>query len=85
MFPTPCVAHHAETILYKVRFAACFVALTCCSALIPNASTLCVNPRGSSVCKTTITAAVNQASPGDTVLIAPVSSGPNSTTRDSRT
>ena len=71
MFPTLCVAYRAETNPYRLRFAACLVALTCCSALIANAATLCVNPRGTSGCKTTITAAVNEASPGDTVLIAP--------------
>src|SRR6185437_1521637 len=71
MFPTVFVAHRAETILYRLRIASCVVALSCCSALVANAATLCVNPRGTSGCKTTITAAVNEASPGDTVLIAP--------------
>ena len=48
-----------------------FAVLGCCSALLANANTLCVNPGGTSGCKTTITAAVNMASPGDTILIAP--------------
>ncbi|MGH9591004.1 MAG: DUF1565 domain-containing protein, partial [Terracidiphilus sp.] len=71
MFPTSCAEHPAETILYRLRIAACFVALTCCGALVANAATLCVNRRGTSGCKTTITAAVSAASPGDTILVAP--------------
>jgi hypothetical protein len=51
--------------------AAGVVALIACSALAADAATLCVNPGGTSGCKTTITAAVNAAAPGDTVLIAP--------------
>ena len=35
------------------------------------AATLCVNPGGTSGCKSTITAAVGAASAGDTILVAP--------------
>lgn len=71
MFPSSCYAHPANTILFTPRIAAFLFALTCCGALVANAATLCVNPRGASGCQTTIAAAVNAASPGDTILIAP--------------
>ena len=71
MSPSSCVAHPAKYIHFRLRAAACFIAFICCGALAANAATLCVNPGGTSGCKTTITAAVNAASPGDTVLIAP--------------
>ncbi|HEV2135826.1 MAG TPA: right-handed parallel beta-helix repeat-containing protein [Terracidiphilus sp.] len=56
---------------HKLRLTVGLVALICSGALAANAATLCVNPGGTSGCKTTITAAVNAAMPGDTVLIAP--------------
>lgn len=65
-----CSVHPVETIFRKLRIAACLVALTCCGALVAHAATLCVNPNGTSGCKSTITAAVSAASPGDTILIA---------------
>lgn len=55
----------------KLRIAAVLVALCGCGAFMAHAATLCVNPHGSSGCKSTITAAVNAAMPGDTILIAP--------------
>ena len=57
--------------LRGARIAAIPVVFGCCGALITNAATLCVNPGGTSGCKSTITAAVSAASPGDTVLVAP--------------
>lgn len=54
-----------------LRIAAGLVVFCGCGALVANAATLCVNPGGTSGCKTTITAAVNAASAGDTILVAP--------------
>lgn len=44
-----------------------------CSCGVPGAlaATLCVNPGGTSGCKSTITAALSAASAGDTILVAP--------------
>ncbi|HEV2322913.1 MAG TPA: right-handed parallel beta-helix repeat-containing protein [Terracidiphilus sp.] len=47
------------------------LALLGSSAFVAQAATLCVNPGGTRGCKSTITAAVNAAMPGDTVLISP--------------
>jgi hypothetical protein len=68
---TLCVFRALKFNPSRLRIAAVLVVLSCCGALIANAATLCVNPGGTSGCKTTITAAVNAAMPGDTVLIAP--------------
>lgn len=57
--------------LKRLRVAAGLVVFGCCGALHAHAATLCVNPGGTSGCMSTITAAVNAAAPGDTVLIAP--------------
>lgn len=71
MFPTLHVVQSQSIHLSRLRMAAGLVALIGCGALAANAATLCVNPGGTSGCQTTITAAVNAAAPGDTVLIAP--------------
>ncbi len=54
-----------------LRLAAGFAALCLFGTLAAHAATLCVNPGGTSGCKTTINAAVGAASPGDTILVAP--------------
>lgn len=56
---------------HRLRIAAILVVSGCCGALFANAATLCVNPGGTSGCKSSITAAVNAASAGDTIRIAP--------------
>jgi nitrous oxidase accessory protein NosD len=63
--------HPAKIISRSLRIAAGFALLIGCGALAANAATLCVNPGGTSGCMSTITAAVNAASPGDTILVAP--------------
>ena len=40
------------------------------------AGNLCVNPRGSNGCEKTIQAAINSASPGDTIRVAKAESMP---------
>lgn len=58
-------------INYKGVRTAAGVAVLCCSAAFSaHAATLCVNPGGTSGCHSTITAAVNAASAGDTIDIA---------------
>ncbi|HEX8711947.1 MAG TPA: right-handed parallel beta-helix repeat-containing protein [Terracidiphilus sp.] len=71
MFPTLRDIHNSRFNPQWLRIAARLVVFGCCGALTANAATLCVNPAGTSGCKTTITAAVNAASAGDTILIAP--------------
>jgi nitrous oxidase accessory protein NosD len=71
MFPVLRSIHSGTTHAKHLQIAATLAAFLCCNALLANAATICVNPRGASGCKSTITAAVNSAAPGDTVLIAP--------------
>lgn len=54
-----------------LRLTARFAVLCLAGAFAAHAATLCVNPKGTSGCKTTINAAVGAASPGDTILVAP--------------
>jgi nitrous oxidase accessory protein NosD len=70
MFPTLRVFRAGRIRPISLRIAV-GLALLGSSAYAACAATLCVNPGGTSGCKSTITAAVNAASPGDTVLIAP--------------
>ena len=71
VFTSLCTIDSAKVALRRLRVAAMPVVFGCCGALYANAATLCVNPDGSSGCSSTITAAVNAASPGDTISIAP--------------
>lgn len=71
MIPAICVIRALKFNPNRLRIATILVVLSCCGALVASAATLCVNPGGTSGCKTTITAAVNAAMPGDIVLIAP--------------
>jgi nitrous oxidase accessory protein NosD len=70
MFPVLCVNHPGRIKPISLRILA-GVTLLGMSAFAARAATLCVNPRGTSGCKSTITAAVNAAASGDTVWIAP--------------
>jgi len=54
-----------------LRLVAGLAVLCSVGALGARAATLCVNPGGTSGCKTTITAALAAASSGDTILVAP--------------
>ncbi len=48
------------------------IAVLCTAGLLgAHAATICVNPGGTSGCKTTISAALTAASAGDTILVAP--------------
>jgi hypothetical protein len=71
MFPALRVVHPSRLLFTRLRIAAGLAILSWCGALVAGAATLCVNPGGTPGCKSTITAAVNAASAGDTVLIAP--------------
>ncbi len=71
MFPSLCAIYRERKHFRKLRSAAILVLLASGGALAARAATLCVNPRGTSGCKSTITEAVNAASPGDTIVIAP--------------
>jgi nitrous oxidase accessory protein NosD len=55
----------------RMLFASVLAVLGQCGVPAVFAATLCVNPGGTSGCKSTIGAAVAAASPGDTVLVAP--------------
>lgn len=70
MVPSQDVIQPGRIRLRSLRMAAGLVFLSA-SAYAAHAATLCVNPGGTSGCKSTITAAVNAAAKGDTVLIAP--------------
>lgn len=63
--------HPLNLKLRKLPIAAGLVILVFFGAFAAHAATLCVNQDGSSGCSSTITAAVNAASPGDTILVAP--------------
>lgn len=54
-----------------VRVVSAFAVMCLAGAVGAQAAMLCVNPRGTSGCKATITAALGAASPGDTILVAP--------------
>lgn len=54
-----------------LRLVAATLALCFAAALTAHAATLCVNPGGTSGCKSTINAAIGAASSGDTILVAP--------------
>jgi nitrous oxidase accessory protein NosD len=54
-----------------INIASTCVILSLSTALGAHAATLCVNPGGTSGCKSTISAAVAAASAGDTILVAP--------------
>ena len=71
MIAALCSIHPATFNPSRLRIAAGLALLISCGSLGAHAATLCVNQGGTSGCMTTITAAVNAASPGDTVLIAP--------------
>lgn len=70
MLSTLCVIRALKINPNRLRTATVLVALGSSGALVSHAATLCVNRGGTSGCKSTITAAVNAASPGDTILIA---------------
>jgi nitrous oxidase accessory protein NosD len=55
----------------RILVVSTFTALCLTGAFAAHAATLCVNPGGTSGCKSTISAAVAAASPGDTILVAP--------------
>ena len=55
----------------RLRIIAVLVFLGSLGAFGARAATLCVNPGGTSGCKSTITAALGAASAGDTILVAP--------------
>jgi parallel beta-helix repeat protein len=63
--------HPQKAIKNHLQRVVGLAVLALCGAFTLHAATLCVNPGGKAGCMSTITAAVNAASPGDTVLIAP--------------
>ncbi len=71
MIPSLCSGCPATGSRLFLRLSAGFAALCFAGAFAAHAATLCVNPKGTSGCKTTINAAVGAASPGDTILVAP--------------
>jgi nitrous oxidase accessory protein NosD len=54
-----------------VNVVSTFAIFCLAGALGAHAATLCVNPSGTSGCKSTINSALGAASPGDTILVAP--------------
>lgn len=68
------MSNHVQTFRHghfgpRLIWLALFV--VCGASGLATAATLCVNPGGTSGCKSTIGAAVTAASPGDTIQIAP--------------
>jgi nitrous oxidase accessory protein NosD len=70
MFQSVRVVRCREIRGHSVRYLIGLGVLSLCAASSP-AATLCVNPGGNFGCKSSISAAVSAASPGDTILVVP--------------